>query len=363
MLSAIIGATAISALSVSLSLAWYASSDRLKINSIDIGIKGDQFLLMSTSPELETFKEELTDDDLKVDDFLFAPVSSMHKNTWYDAQEELPLFYDSSSPALDGRILEEVASGGFYQQKIYLLSSVNYYATLDFTNNDEEKRCSFEANSTFNTRRASEIHKQYPQFSEDEIKEKLDSLVDCLRISILVNDPDYYRYYIIDPKKKSVDEEIYFASCLDNDGDGYYDVYDDPDGHKREVIYGEVKDASKVVFDNPESDEKFVVPSNSGNRHFLGNSFDAKHRPDAYTFNKDASLANDQTLFAKEESYAIEELASNDTELLIPCYRNEPREIVISIYLEGWDEACINQTMGACFDTKLSFKLLRGIDL
>ena len=64
---------------------------------------------------------------------------------------------------------------------------------------------------------------------------------------------------------------------------------------------------------------------------------------------------------AIEDSYTLEEIDGNNTELLIPCYREKPTEIVVSVYLEGWDKACINQTMGACFDTSISFKFLRRI--
>ena len=61
-IGAMIGAIAISALSISLSLAWYSSSDRLRVSSFDIDMSGDVELLMSTSKELETFKVELTKD-------------------------------------------------------------------------------------------------------------------------------------------------------------------------------------------------------------------------------------------------------------------------------------------------------------
>ena len=63
-LTSIVGIAAIATLSVSLTWAWYASSDRLKINSFDIDMNGDAQLLVSTSKELDTFKQELTSEDL-----------------------------------------------------------------------------------------------------------------------------------------------------------------------------------------------------------------------------------------------------------------------------------------------------------
>ena len=92
--------------------------------------------------------------------------------------------------------------------------------------------------------------------------------------------------------------------------------------------------------------------------HYFGNSFTAKNRIDTYTFNK----ANSNGLeIAKEESFSLDDINSEATKLIIPCYANKPTEIIVSIYLEGWDLDCINATMGASFSTKLSFKLLRGI--
>ena len=349
-LTAMIGAIAISTLSVSLSLAWYASSDKLKVNSFDIDLSGNVQLLMSTSKELDTFKEKLTAEDLIEGEFLFSPVSSMYRSDWFDQKGDTPLFYDSSSPALDGIIPKEEAPTGYFQKRIYLLSTaVDYYASLDVSN------CLFNYNEDANLLRAQELHKQYSDASVEQIKDSLNSLRDCLRMSILVNEEDYYRYYVIDPYKQE-NEEVLFGGLLDNNADGYYDTYNDG-GSRREYIYGQVNDRSKAAYVDP-VDPTAEIEKIDTKGNFYGNSFDAKNRKDAYTFD----IANSQGLeIAKEESYALDEIGGLDTEVLIPCYRGRPTEIVISIYLEGWDKACINETMGACFDTNISFKLLRRI--
>ena len=192
--------------------------------------------------------------------------------------------------------------------------------------------------------------------SVDEITEKLNGLRDCLRMSILVNTEDDYSYYIIDPYKEQ-GETIYLGGTLDNDGDGYYDVYTDNQGHKKEVIYGDVKDRSKLVYDDP-VDPQGEVELLENKRHFFGNSFEAKNRIDAYTFNQTNSS---DSHIAIEETYTLDQVSGSNTELLIPCYHEIPTEIVVSVYLEGWDKACINDTMGASFDTKIGFKFLRRI--
>ena len=350
-LGTLIGAIAISTLSISLSLAWYSSSDRLKVSTFDIDMNGDVDLLMSTSKELDTFKQSLTTEDLVDNNFLFAPVSSMYRSDWYSQRGDTPLFYDSSSPALDGVISQEQATTGFFQKRMYLLSTVvDTYATIDV------KNTLLDSNEKFNFLRAQELHNLYPHYSEDEITQKLNSLRDCLRLSILVNTEDYYRYYLIDPYKEA-NETVYLGGVLDNDGDGYYDVYTDEHGIKKEVVYGDVQDRSKVAYLDP-VDPNGEVELLENKVHFLGNSFDAKNMINAYTFDKDNS---GESKIATEDSYTFEEIDGLNTDLLIPCYREKPTEIVVSVYLEGWDKACINQTMGACFDTNITFKILRRI--
>ena len=350
-ITALIGAIAVSTLSMTLTLAWYSSSDRLKVSTFDIDMNGNVQLLMSTSKDLETFKETLTTEDLVEKEFLFAPVSTMYRDRWFSQKGDTPLFYDSSSPALDGVVREEEATSGFFRKRLYLLSNTfDYYVSLDVS------KCVFDVNEEANYLRAQAIHTQYRQFSIDEIAEKLNSLRDCLRMSILVNTEDYYRYYVIDPYKQE-NEHIYLGGVLDNDNDGYYDYYTDDDHHVREVVYGDVDDRSKVAYDDPEDPNGVVQPIDTKGQIF-GNSFEAASRIDAYRFNQENST---ELTIAEEESYSLADADGDNTEILIPCYYNEPTEIVVSIYLEGWDKACINQTMGACFDANISFKFLRRI--
>ena len=348
-ITALIGAIAVSTLSVSLTLAWYASSNRLKVSSFDIDMNGDVQLLLSTSKELETFKDKLTKEDLVEQEFYFAPVSTMYQDTWFDQKADTPLFYDSSTPALDGVVMEEVATSGFFQKKIYLLSNMyNYYATLDVEN------CAFNYVEAFNSLRAQTLHEEFTDVSIRDITDKLNSLQDCLRMSVLINTEDCYDYFIVDPYKDE-NEEVLLGGTLDNDADGYYDYYTDSNGDKKEVIYGDIEGTPTYAAPvDPDGEVEVIKGKNS----FFGNSFEAKNRIDTYTFDQENSteLKSDT-----EKSYSLDDLSGEDTELLIPCYRGKPTEVTVSIYLEGWDRACINQTMGACFDTNISFKLLRRI--
>ena len=353
-ISLMIGTIALSVLSLSLSLAWYASSDRLLINTIDIGIRGDAHLLVSTSTEIETFRETLTNNDLN-DVKEFIPTSSMNQSSWMDDKSDTPLFYDTSSDIAPMGVPQvTVSDKGFYQQKLYLLSDINYYVTLDVS------KSFLKSDEAANLLRAQALTGEVGELTTEQIEEKLNKLENSMRLSILIPDPDNYAYYIIDPNKGENDV-TYYAGRLDNNGDGYYDTYpianDQPE---REIIYGEIENRNKISYDNPISDTLAPNPDyDPFKNHFFGNSFEGKSKENAYTYNEEESLEAG-VKYKEEPSLSLKDLESDDNPLLIPCYNGVPREIVLSIYLEGWDTDCYNSTMGASFISNLSFKLFKG---
>ena len=371
-LTSIIGTVALATLATSITLAWYGASNMLNINTFDIGIIGNSNLKISTKTDLDSFREEITSEQFKEEigkDFLFVPVSSMYRNSWMDENKDMPVFYDCSSylTPSSGIPDKKIATTGFFSKKIYLLSSISYYVSLDLS----EDKTFFNNNSDANFSRAQTIYADIKKTDPDttvtinEIKDSLDNLKNCMRMSILVNIEGNYKYYVIDPYKDTNDKTV-FGGLLDNDGNGYYDVYTDysdgPDQKKeRETVYGEVNDRSLIVYDDPENDGSspstyHPTPSDQ----YFGNSFLGENKDTAYTFNKQASIANGMK-FVEEESISFEDLRNNESLIKIPCYKDVITEIVISIYLEGWDHQCINATMGASFESKISFKLNGGI--
>ena len=372
-LSAIIGTIALSALSLSFSLAWYASSDRLGVNTVEIAVQATRGLKISKSEDLDSFVSEYRE---APSDFLFSPVSAMNQSLWMDEKGDTPKFYDCSNYLVpsSGEPKQEETQRGFYQQTFYLLTDSNYYVTLDVDRNDDNQLYTDVRNGD-NTAKAQEIYHDIPDLglSVEEIKAKLDELINSLRISILIPDENYYEYYIIDPYKKQDQNgdyiETIYGGRLDNSRDGFFDTYesigDDDKYIKKEVVYGEINDRSLICYDGPvnpsgehsNEDEPSIV------RHFFGDSFHPVYGSidAAYTFNEEASYENGLTI-AKEKSYSFDELRTSDPGIKIPCKANTPRKIIVSFYLEGWDTDCINYTMGSSFDIDLSFKLLKVID-
>ena len=370
-LTSLIGTLALSTLAVSLTLAWYGASNLLSVNTFEIDIIGNQTLKISTKKDLDTFREEITDEQFKAEEksFLFEPVSSMCKNTWLDEQKDMPVFYDCSSPLTPSSGIPDlkVAKTGFFSKKIYLLSTLSYYVSID----PDETKTFFVNNSDANFTRAQTIYadmkKHDPEttVTVNEIKDSLDNLKNCLRISILTNIEGHYNYYVIDPWKDEINKTV-FGGLLDNDGNGYYDTYTDlsegiENKKEKETVYGEVNDRSLIIYNNPLKTEPELVDSEPPKYDpYHSNSFEGENKDTAYTFDAQGSYANGMR-FAEEESISMEDLKRNESLIKIPCYKDVVTEIVISVYLEGWDKQCINATMGASFESKISFKLNGGI--
>ena len=372
-LSAIIGTIALAALSLSISLAWYASSDRLGVNTMEISIAASKGLKISKSTELESFVSDYQED---ASDFLFTPVSAMNQKLWMEDKGETPKFYDCSNYLVpsNGVPKQEETARGFYQETFYLISESNYYAVLDVDKTDDNSIFT-EVRNADNNDRAEQIYNDLPGLglTIEEIKEKLDELINSLRISILIPDENYYEYYIIDPFKAKDENgeyiETVYGGRLDNSRSGFFDTYETMNANheyeEKEVVYGELNDRSLIKYDDPINpngqNEHQEEPSNV--KHFFGNSFKPINgsKDYAFTYNEEASYENGLRI-AKEKSYSFDELRTSDPEIKIPCKANTPRKIVVSFYLEGWDTDCINYTMGSAFDIDLSFKLLRAID-
>lgn len=348
-LSSIVGCMSLAIISITASLAWYANSDLLSVDTLEVTISDDMDLKISTSNELDTFVDELNKEDLGInEDFFFSPASSVYKSSWYDEKQDTPIFYDcsfytaNSSGEPDFIEKEE----GFLRKKLYLKAGRDCVVGLDTAG------LIFESDSEANIARAQEELNKNPSLNltANQIKEQLDKLINCLRISILVTDPENYQYLIIDPFKED-DEAVQFGGRLDNDADGYYDYFTTREGLYKEIVFGEVNDRSFIEYDEPTN---LNVKASE-----IGNSFIANSKGTVYAFNAEKSTENGLQ-YALEESTSLDELEVEEPSFQIPCYADQPREIVISIYLEGWDLDCVNTTMGASFNTKLSFKLLRG---
>ena len=189
--------------------------------------------------------------------------------------------------------------------------------------------------------------------------EKLDDVVHTVRVSFLVDD----NYYVAKLGKtndfentnpyKTVDYDTYYGGTLDMDLDGYNDFIDD-----KEILYGETTDnfiPSDAIYG--EVEEKAV--EEESNR----NTFNGVTKPGIKTITNLEEL-KEQGKIKKEESVLLRSLMYDSEQPhlkptpLCTVKANEPKRIVVTIYVEGWDEHMTDAINNASFDISLSFLAL-----
>ena len=343
------GIISLASLSLSFSLAWYASSARLYIDTIDITFRGERNLRVSTSDDLDTFKSDLTHDELNHVD-LFTPASTMFADKWMNKENPVPEFYEYRTAFFNNAGVPDSPAeldNGYFQQELYLLCDDDVYVSLDVFDNATY----IIANETVNEYAVDKQIKNFKEFTREEMLEALNSLENALRFSIY--DVSEKKYYIIDPNKEGI---TYYGGILDNNYDQYFDTYVHDDIFY-EGIYGEIENRDKAIYEDVGEDDIDIGSDE------IYTCFTAKHKARAKKFLLDESIANGLKI-KEEPSLTLNELESYDPEvnpLVMTLERNVPKKFIFSIYLEGWDKECINTNMGASFLSQIKFKILREI--
>lgn len=338
MIASILGVISIGITSLSFSYAWYASSSRVEISGVDIYIRSERNLRISPTIEGE-YKNDLLYEELS-ESGMFDPCSSMYSTKWMSEKKDNPEFYRYDMPIVDqttGEPRYSIAKKGLYTQELFLKVDDDAYVTLD------KEMLIIDENVNKNIERAKHIASQYPEYTQDELVERLNSLKKCLRVSILVPDENDYQYYIIDPYKEGITS---YGGRLDLEKTGYYSYY----VHNEvlyETVFGEVKNRDKIIYgDKLDLDSELIGEETS---------FNARSKKGVCPYKVDESLSNGVEI-AKEDSIMPEEI---EERIMIPLKHEEPKRIVLSIYMEGWDLDCTNAHMGGSFDLGLGFKILR----
>ena len=362
-IAGLVGSIGVAVLGLSFSFAWYGTSENLYIDTLNIRVSGTQELKISTSPELSTFKETVKyklgeeDNDL-MDVGQFRPVSSMFKSNWLeDDLKTEPEFYVYDTPG--HQIGEDTppyqkANWGFYSQHLYLYSSSTIYSTVDsqtFNLHELERANEEYARALMNYKGYMDEYKtKHPDWTDEQIYadlvEQLNKLKYCMRISIY--DISENKYYIIDPYKGT--SEVLLGGRLDVLRRGYYDSYRDQTTNElKEIIYGELKHRENAVYLEAQAEDSQEPAEYS--------SFDSKTKAGVRAFDLEASLENGLDI-KKEDSLNLGQVEDN---IIISLIAGVPKEIVFSIYMEGWDLDCTNVHMGGSFSLDLEFKISEEI--
>lgn len=329
----------------SMSIAWYATSARLRIEEFEITIDCDRQLAISTDAE-KGYKASLDNDDLN-NVGLFTPVTSAHQSNWL-YKKDMPIFYnDTTYSEEENEILTTEVNSGFLSQKLYLKSDDNVYVTI---NPDETY---IKPNTEYNKIYAEKLYEQYQidndeykrNLSKEDIENRLNTLVKAMRYSILVNSEEDYQYVIIDPNKE---ETTLYGGLLDINVDRYYDSYvSNKDGLRYERLYGEYNDKKYIVYD----DDVSQTDSDYENVNEEPNAFNARHNKGTRKINFEKSK---ELKIKEEESISLTDFKAKKKPFHFIVRKDKPTEIVLSIYIEGWDLDSINYTMGATFISDLA---------
>ena len=342
----LIGLTALTAASFSSSLAWYISSTVLHVENLEVKVKTERDLRISTSIN-GFFVDELSTEDLATSNGPFSPVSTMFESRWRDG-ETMPKFYEYTSPILPSSGIPygpEEQKKGFFTQTLYLKCDDDVFVTLD------SSFCYARAYEYANRRQAESLEHNvmYRDYTVDEIYERLNGVAKSMRISFYFPDDD--QYFILDPNKEG---STYYGGILDNSRNGAYDTYNDIHNEAREVVYGEYNDLALVRYGKKLQEDEVAEGEHT--------CFNADHLHNTYPFDEEASKAAGFA-FKEEKSLALSDLSDTtvveNNPFAVRLYRDTPKPFQLSIYLEGWDHDCVNAVMGASFLAGVQFKILR----
>ncbi|MCQ3035340.1 MAG: hypothetical protein MJ248_03895 [Bacilli bacterium] len=322
---------------VGTTVAWFAGSPYLEYNNINIGISDKN---IEISDDDINWESSLDSEDLGIVDN-FRPISSMFSNEWLKSKKTTPEFRNGFTTAdkqfMNDSAKASIASTGYFSHAIYLKSDADAYITVD------PEKTYFVPNEEKNKAIVKDLKLYYPELTEEQILDNLNSINKSLRMSILVLNNSGsellkdYKYYIVEPYK---DRDTLFGGVLDMDENKYYDSVGD-----YEAVYGDLKNTDKAVYDEPSEYDGTIEGEYS--------VFNAKTMRDVHHFNLDASLENGFEI-ANENSIALEDA---NKEIFIPLEANTSRKLIISFYMEGWDLDNTNVTMYSNFIINVSFMI------
>ena len=346
-------------MSVSMSVAWFVASRTLYVNSINISFDADRELEISEFKDAG-YSDHVDYNESDIPDF-FIPVTSAHSSEWISQEKDSPVFYDETiySVAENFKTYKEVATGnGYFSKKYYIKADDDLLVTIDPENTF------INANTEYNATEAVKLHEfyqntdetryeKYKDLSVDDIYTRLNRIVFAMRFSILIKDDYKYQYAIIDP---NYEEETVLGGVLDNASDQYFDAYR-KDGTEEyyERVYGEYEGTpahDEVPLDR---DSKFEFPDD------LPSAFNARHKQGVKKFNLKKSETENNFKFKNEGAINLHDFKKDIKPFHFPLKMDTPKEVVISIYIEGWDQDSVNYTMGAAFKSNLTFKIERTL--
>ena len=345
--------------SVSMSAAWFIASRTLYVNSINISFDADRELEISESED-DGYSDHVDYNESEIPSF-FLPITSGHSSNWTNSDVDRPIFYDETVYSLSEsfQTYKEVKKGnGYFSKKYYFKADDDLYVTIDPDNtfiaaNEEYNATEAVRLYDFYQNTDEEKYEKYKTLSVDDIYTRLNRIVFAMRFSILIKDDYKYQYAIIDP---NYEKETVLGGVLDNASDQYFDAYrKDGTEDYYERVYGEYEGTPAHDEEPLAHDSEFVFQDD------LPSAFNARHKQGVKKFNLKKSETENNFKFKNEGAINLHDFKKDIKPFHFPLKMDTPKEVVISIYIEGWDKDSVNYTMGAAFKSNLTFKIERTL--
>jgi hypothetical protein len=335
--------------SLGLTVAWYASGNILGVDTIEITFRGDKPITAGfDKDDVDNFKDTIAFND-EVNDKEYYPVSSMFSDDWLDIEASNPVFRGSYQSVNHDDVKSYTRSismsdeNGYFSKEIYLYCESNVIITLD------SEGTTFTPDILANEDTAKQLSQND---NVETIEQDLNNVVKSLRLSVLTpkeEEDDEYNYYIIDPFKE---EDTYLCGNLNLfEGGEYYHTYF-KNNKEYETFFGEYNDESLLVYEENEfNTEVEGRPS----------EFNARHRKGTQVVNLEKSIENgfipkkENSLSLHEADIANEEGKDKGVRIKLKAF--EPKKIVLSMYLEGWDRDNVGYTQLGKFYSDIKFKI------
>lgn len=314
-------------------LAWFSIGSYTRVRDLTFSYKGAE---LSARLKISGSSGYILPDEQNrfrfSDEFSFSPVSGMFQDSWYspslDPEKDYPSLCQGYSD-FDDCVRETPAAernNHFVSLEFYFTSTSGVYLFLDSST-------LLSADREANLKAVS---------GDIEEAARLDKIESACRLSFFSN----MGYCVYEPNVEESSGTYYGGRLNVRPADGYWDA----DENGREILYGEYSDQALEELEYSPSG-----PSEPKNP-FLTLDGSSKEGNLAIT---EESLAKveQEGLIAKEKSYTLSELLPNASMkrplLYVPS--NSTRRLVVSLYLEGWDEDCELSLASATLAASISF--------
>ena len=298
--------------------------------------------------------------DLGIEGIKLNDVSGMFQGDWY-GNSSLPLLCSAPrnfAPQNKKNERSRRDTDIYVQNIFYLIAGEDASIYLDgSTKKDDEEHMPL---YTF-IKPSVEKNTEAAGGNLDKYKE-LNDVIHTVRVSFLT-DEGYYiaklgqvtgsNSVITANPYKTQDYVTYYSGTLDMDKDGYLDV----DNEGNEILYGEYTCEENEINRLPTSNAEVVKPESERT------TFNGVSRPDANRITNLDEL-KEQNKIKKENSVLLRDLMYDSEQPHLQgtpiCHvkAGEAKRVVVTIYVEGWDEHMTDAINNASFDISLSFLAL-----